>query len=99
MKSVSLFLPDSLPIDCSLFLNVWNLFDDVASSTGVGAFERNSREALVVYDKLFWGNNIRAVTPPGEHYVPAWTEGEIAELHRILGDGMALVRNAIRASS
>ena len=91
--------PEDSPIDCCLFLNAWNLFDDVASSTGGGSFERTSRGASGVYDKLFWGNNLPAVTPPGEHYAPVWADGEVAELHRILGDGMALFRNAVRPMS
>ena len=89
--------PEDSSIDCRLFLNVWNLIDDMATSTGGEAFERTSRGAACVYDKLFWGNNIPAVTPPAECYVPVWSGEEVAKLHRILGDGMALVRNAVRA--
>jgi hypothetical protein len=84
--------PDRGAIECAHFLDAWNLFGDIASSKGCAAFETASRSAGVVYDKLFWGNNLPAVTPPGEHYVPAWSDAEVAELHRILSDGMALVR-------
>jgi hypothetical protein len=51
------------------------------------------------YDKLFWGNNLPVVTPPGEFYVPAWSDEELAELHRILSDGMRLIRVAVRETS
>jgi hypothetical protein len=91
--------PDRGAIDCVLFLNAWNLSGDIASSTGNAAFERHSRSLGGVYDKLFWGNNIPVVTPPGEHYVPAWSDEELAELHWILSDGMRLIRNAVRETS
>jgi hypothetical protein len=90
--------PNNSPIDCCLLLNAWNLFDDIASCTSGGEFQRTSREASGVYDKLFWGNNLPAVTPPGEHYVPVWADGEVAELHRILSDGMKLFRNAVKTT-
>ena len=88
--------PEDSPIDCRLLLNDWNLFDDVASSTGGEALERTSRGVAFVYDKLFWGNNNPAVTPSAERYVPVWSGEEVAELYRILSDGMALFRNALR---
>jgi hypothetical protein len=86
-------------IECGLFLDAWNLFGDIASSKGCAAFEGASRSAVVVYDKLFWGNNLPTVTPPGEHFVPAWSDAEVAELHRILSNGMALVRDLGRVMS
>ena len=86
-------------IDCELFLNAWNLIDDVASSIGHLDFGRFSRGADEVYDMLFWGNNLPVVTPPGEHFVPAWSEDQVAELERILSDGMRLLRNKVRVKS
>jgi hypothetical protein len=87
--------PDRAAINCHHFLDAWNLFDDIASSIGNAVFERSSRSAGDVYDKLFWGNNLPAVTPPGKRYVPAWSDRELAELHRILSDGMKMIRDAL----
>jgi hypothetical protein len=86
-------------IDCELFLNAWNLIDDVASSTGHLDFGWFSRGAGEVYDMLFWGNNLPVVTPPGEQFVPAWSQGQVAELERILSDGMRLFRDAVRVKA
>ena len=91
--------PDLGTVDCQLFLDCWNLFGDIAASRGCAAFEQSSRAAGAVYDKLFWGNNLPPVTPPGEWYVPAWSDVEIADLHRILSEGMTLTRDAVRAST
>lgn len=88
--------PGDSTIDCNLLLGAWNLFDDVASSMGDEAFVRKSREAPGVYEKMFWGNNLPSVTPTGEHFVPVWSDGEVAEIRRILSEGMTLFRNAVR---
>ena len=91
--------PCGSTVDCNAFLNAWNLLDDVASSRGDAAFEQASRGAGRVYDKLFWGCNLPPVTPEGESFVPAWSEREVAELRRILSDGLRLMRDAIRGAS
>jgi hypothetical protein len=88
--------PDAGAIDCSLFLNSWNLFTDIASSRRNAVFDRDSRAAVTVYDKLFWGNNLPAVTPPGEHYEPIWSDEEVSELRHVLSAGMALVRDGVK---
>jgi hypothetical protein len=88
--------PRESEIDSKLFLETWNLFDDVASSIENRLFEWISREADVVYDKLFWGNNLPAVTPPGQRYDPVWSDDEVETLRKILGDGIGLVRFALR---
>jgi hypothetical protein len=65
-------------VDCEEALNTWNLFRDVAASfpNKVAALEELDSD-LPIYDKLFWGNNLPAVTPPGERYVPEWSPEEI----------------------
>jgi hypothetical protein len=45
-----------------------------------------------IYDKVFFGNNLPSMTPPGEHYVPAWSEEEIDRLSRVLTGGLRLFR-------
>jgi hypothetical protein len=88
--------PDSEAIDCSLFLDSWNLFTDIASSRGDSVFDRDSRAAETVYHKLFWGNNLPAVTPPGEHYGPIWSDEEVSELQQVLCAGMVLLRDGVK---
>jgi hypothetical protein len=88
--------PRGSAIDCKLFLDAWNLFDDVASSIQSRLFEWTSREADGPYDKLYWGNNLPAVTPPGKRYEPIWSDDEVETLQKILGEGISLVRFALR---
>src|SRR5437763_4943323 len=52
--------------------DAWNFFDDL---TGLHAapgteYAQLSRAAAACYDKLFWGNNLPSVTPPGERLFP-----------------------------
>jgi hypothetical protein len=84
--------PTPEAIDCVLFLNAWNLFAEVASATGA-TIEPDRDANLGVYDKLFWGRNIEPMTPPGEHYEPAWDDEEVTQLADVLGHGLRLVRH------
>jgi hypothetical protein len=69
--------PSAETIDCSEFLNAWNMLGDAGTLPTRDLGKR-------VYDKLFWGNNLPAVTPPGETYIPEWSLEEARELQSIL---------------
>jgi hypothetical protein len=79
-------------IDCRRTLLAWNFFADVAASLGAKAsdFLAKDRKPSKTYDKVFWGNNLPAVTPDGEHYVPSWSTEEIEEIKSILVAGLML---------
>ena len=36
------------------------------------------------------------MTPPGEHYVPAWDDDEIALIREVLGTGLRIFRESVR---
>jgi hypothetical protein len=80
-------------LDCAKTLNAWNFFSDVASSLPEKAidFIAKDKKPNETYDKLFWGNNLPAVTPEGEHYTPEWSREEIVEIESILVAGLMLV--------
>lgn len=86
--------PGADSVDPSAFLQAWNLFIDLRSSIAGRNTIRDPDGARRIYDKLFWANNIPAVTPPGERFDPEWTAIDVAELKRVLGDGLALFRAA-----
>jgi hypothetical protein len=88
-------------IDCSETLAAWNLFIDVARSvpTKGTAFERLDAELLNIYKKVFWGNNLPAVTPQGEKYIPTWSPEEVASLAKILIVGLDLFGSCTRPYS
>jgi hypothetical protein len=81
--------PSTAPVDCELLLDAWNFFTDVASSVGVPFPDRGKAKDRV-YDKLFHGNNLPVITPPGEHYTPTWSAQERTILGRVLSHGLSI---------
>ena len=82
-------------IDCDAFLAAWNLFGDISVSVN-GNFDRDHKKTQNIYDKLFWGNNLPAITPPGKHYTPIWSDEELQVLREVLANGLQLFRQVIR---
>ena len=78
------------------FLNAWNMVLDMLpacdeSSLFSHADARNSD----LYEKLFWANNLPAITPPGAEYYPVWTKAEVDALAQVLRLGIAEVRHQL----
>ena len=86
-------------VDCETFLNAWNLFSDLATTTqGRTAHIDGQREGRI-YDKLFWGNNLPALTPPGKHYEPIWSKSEVGRMRNVLTTGMLLFHARLGADT
>ena len=87
-------------VDCPDFLNAWNFFDDLAKSheDSESVHFRVSRSADHIYEKLFWGNNLPSVTPPGERFAPVWSTDELAEIRRLIESGLQLVEEMLGRS-
>ena len=69
-------------IDCDEFLAAWNLFADVSRSLGSG-FDVDRERTRKIYLKIFYGNNLPAITPEGEHYIPLWSNAEKKKFARL----------------
>jgi len=83
------------PPDPILLLKAWNVLWDIATGTG-RSFAHRSPELDQIYNKLFAANNLSSVTPPGKTYVPEWTDDELVELHKVVRQGLAVFRRAVR---
>jgi hypothetical protein len=59
---------------------------------------RSRKGALPPYDKLFWGCNLPAVTPPGERYEPKWSARDLAQIRRVMKSGLDLFESELRAA-
>ncbi|XUM21122.1 hypothetical protein ACRAVF_27615 [Bradyrhizobium oligotrophicum S58] len=90
--------PTVTAIDHTEFLDAWNMLDDAhgPSSDLHSPYRTISRAAGHVYDKLFWANNLTAVTPVGSHYDPIWSADEIELMSRVFRLGLAELRTVIR---
>ncbi len=86
--------PDSSGIQCVEMLNAWNLFTDIASSVQDHSDQFQAVEKRVprVYAKLFFGNNLAAITPAGECYVPDWSAPEVEHLRDVFTAGLTMLR-------
>jgi hypothetical protein len=80
-------------VDCSAFLNAWNFFDDLTRlhDDRDSDYAKLSRRAAQSYDKLFWGNNLPSMTPPGERFTPVWSAEELEDIRRVMEAGLRLV--------
>lgn len=77
--------------DCKIILNFWNIFNDIVYSFGEKIPDERTRRSDRCYNKLFWGNNLPAVTPDGEHYTPVFTRKERKNIRRIMSYGIDFV--------
>jgi hypothetical protein len=92
--------PTAGGVDCPAFLNAWNFLDDLAG-LHAGAdtpHTRLSRAAAVCYDRLFRGNNLPAVTPPGERFEPSWGENDLAAIRGVMLAGLELLAAELRGA-
>ena len=87
--------PLSAAVDCDILLTAWNLFGDLATSVKA-TFDHEHTRSQRIYEKLFWGNNLPAVTPAGQHYTPTWSDDELLLMREILHDGLVLFRTYVR---
>ncbi|HEX8459452.1 MAG TPA: hypothetical protein VF656_19325 [Pyrinomonadaceae bacterium] len=83
-------------IDPNSFNGAWNLFADVSRSIN-GGFDPDQELTQKIYDKLFWGCNLPAVTPEGKQYHPAWTRRELKIMHDVLNSGLRMFRGSVRS--
>ena len=84
-------------IDCKEFLNCWNMFTDVATTLKVEfKGDKKGKARNRIYDKLFFGNNIPAITPEGEKYLPKWTIEEVGLIAEIMKQGLMMFRNSLK---
>lgn len=87
--------PRAAPMDYPALLDAWNLFTDIATSVGMlDTWQEPTWRTL--YDKLFWANNLPAVTPPGKTYEPIWSDAETAMLRTVMYTGLQLLRDNVQ---
>jgi hypothetical protein len=89
--------PTAEAIDPSAFLNAWNMLEDALSVRfyAPDVDDMTAGRAEKIYDKLFFGNNLPAITPAGVSYEPVWSHDEIETLSRIYRLGLTALRAGI----
>src|SRR5271157_1951201 len=89
--------PELAGVDHAAFLDAWNFLDELAGlHNGADTlYTRLTRGAVECYDKLFWGSNLPAVTPPRERFDPARQADELIEFRRVLEAGLGLLESEL----
>ena len=89
--------PAAESIDPPSFLNAWNMLRDANSlkSDVLNLCDISESRADKVYEKLFFGNNLPAMTPEGAGYEPIWSQDEMETLSCIYRLGLAELRAAL----
>jgi hypothetical protein len=69
---------------CKIQLDGWNFIEDLVRTFGLTETTKGLHSPLLkkVYDKLFYGNNLPAVTPKGKSYTPVWLREEIVSFRK-----------------
>jgi hypothetical protein len=89
--------PAAGSIEPAAFLNAWNMLEDARGSRlDVHLHDVSSQRAGKIYDKLFFANNLPAVTPRGASYEAMWSEDEVELLSGIYRFGLAELRASIQ---
>jgi hypothetical protein len=89
------------PVDCSNLLNVWNMLTDIHASRGNtnDLLSHAGQRSQAVYDKLFYGCNLPAVTPEGQWFELKWSVEECRSLAQLLRLGLAELEAALPEKS
>ena len=71
---------ESIEVDCRMILEFWNIVDDIS--------ER-------IYEKLFYGNNLKSINTSGREYVPKWSDEELEVLKNILKQALIFIKKQL----
>ncbi len=82
--------------DIDEVITAWNALDDLTAALG-RRLDFHGALANKVYDKLFWGLNLPAVTPAGKWYIPLWRPKERAKMDQVLRECGAKVSASMEA--
>jgi hypothetical protein len=90
--------PHNRAIDCVVFLDAWNMVNDIVSSVA-GESEFRAAEASMdeLYYKIFDGCNLLQADSAVDRYHPVWSTEEIAALAGIFDTGLLELRSALKA--
>ena len=67
--------------ECEMILEAWNFFEDLINTFNISDLSDQLHGSVLdkAYKKIFYGNNLKSITPKDELYNPMWHEEEINE--------------------
>lgn len=78
---------------CDLLLNGWNFINDLLITVNLPRTyeDQNNEDINHSYERIFWGNNLEALTPPGESWHPEFSKDEILSIQELFISILALL--------
>jgi hypothetical protein len=82
--------------NCRVLFDIWNLFGDISNSTNQNFIGNSDDEVTrVVYEKLFYGINLKVITKDMDEYHPKLDEEEREKCLAIFQNGLELLNQII----
>jgi hypothetical protein len=82
--------------NCRDLFDIWNLFGDIANSTNQNFIGNSDDEVTrAVYEKLFYGINLRVITKDMDEYHPKLDEEEREKCLAIFQNGLDILNQII----
>ena len=85
---------ESIEVDCRMILEFWNIVDDISESVKKSIYKRTDISERI-YEKLFYGNNLKSINTSGRVYVPKWSDEELEVLKNILKQALIFIKKQL----
>jgi hypothetical protein len=82
--------PSSAEVNCSVFLDVWNILLDLSDCVKENFYGKTD-DTLPVYEKLLYGCNLPSMRENGEYFTAYFSEKEINILSLIIKDSIKII--------
>ena len=77
---------------CGMIINIWNFFSDLAKTLNEEFIGDSDQEQILkIYEKLFYGCNLKAINQGKEEYHPSFDESERNKFIQILRNGFSIL--------
>lgn len=83
-----------IEVDCQMILKFWNIVDDISESVKKVIYKRTDISERI-YEKLFYGNNLKSINTSGREYVPKWSDEELEVLKNILKQALIFIKKQL----
>ena len=83
-----------IEVDCQMILKFWNIVDDISESVKKSIYKRTDISERI-YEKVFYGNNLKSINTSGREYVPKWSDEELEVLKNILKQALIFIKKQL----
>ena len=85
---------ESIEVDCRMILEFWNIVDDISESVKKSIYKRTDISERI-YEKLFYGNNLKSINTSGRVYVPKWSDEEFGSFKKYIETSFDIYKKTV----